>query len=261
MVPAWSDSAIVEEHPVGIFLFMKHFIITALLFPLAFYQATAQNDSLIKADTLILVSIDSAAFGFEHLQDTVDIILSNLGQPIAGFDLKIGINSQAFDILEVLPGEIPDSCQWETFNTKSSIGGAGEGHPRTIWQILGLAEFVPDSVRPLCYGFDRPASLARLVVELDSNDARILSNNFLPIYFFWEDCTDNTVTNVSGDSLLMSISVDGISYSDSTGVAFKFPTRYGSPATCIKPRAKNKPVRKLLFQNGGVRVGTVVDNE
>jgi len=244
---------------VGIFLFMKHFLISAVLISLAFSKAIAQSDSLVKSDSTIKISIDSVTFGFEHMQDTVDIVLFNPGQPIAGFDLKIGINSHAFNILEVLPGEIFDSCEWETFSAKSSISGNWEGNPRAVWQILGMAEFMPDSVRPLCYGFGRPASIAQLVVELDSIHVRTLSHNFLPIYFFWEDCTDNTVTNVRGDSLLMSISVDGISYSDSTGVAFKFPTRYGSPASCIKHKAKNKPVRKLVFQNGGVSVGTVVD--
>lgn len=244
-----------------VFLFMKRLLVSAVLILFGFSYANGQSDSLIKLDSQIIISIDSVTSGFDFNQDTVDIILTNFGQPIAGFDLKIGINSHAFNILEVLPGEIPDSCQWETFNAKSSLGGNWEGAPRAVWQILGLAEFMPDSVRPLCYGFDRPASIARLVVELDSIHARTLSHNFLPIYFLWEDCTDNTVTNVRGDSLMMSISVDGISYSDSTGTAFRLPSRYGSPASCIKPKAKNKPVRKLVFENGGVRVGTVVDNK
>lgn len=223
--------------------------------------ALAQNDSLIKSRSQIVFSIDTIKFDFGQLKDTVDIIVSNTNQLIAGFDLKIGFNSYAFDILEVFPGAIPDSCKWEIFNAKNSIGSKGEGSPHSIWQIIGMAEFVPDTVRPLCYSIDRPASIARLVIELDSNRVRKMSSNFLPIYFYWEDCTDNTVTNVLGDSLLMSMSVDGISYSDSTGMAFKFPTRYGSPTSCISRKAKNKPVRKLAFVNGGVAIGEIIDNE
>ena len=237
----------------------RRFLIAGVVFATMGHRTFAQIDSISISNQTIIIEIDSAVFDYEHLRDTVDIILTNIGHPIAGFELNVGVSSRAISILEVLPGEVPDSCNWETFNVKNSIGGSVEGAPGAVWQIVGMAEFIPDSVRPLCYGFDRPASIARLVVELDSNRVRTSGQDFWPIYFYWQDCSDNTVTNTLGDSLLMSASVDGISYSDSTGMAFNLPSRYGAPGSCIKPKAQNKPIRKVAFVNGGVRVGTVVD--
>ncbi len=241
------------------FFLAKGFLIAGLILVFANHRTIAQSDSLSIPNSILIIRIDTAIFDYEQLRDTVNIILANTGHPIAGFELNVGVSSRAISILEILPGEVSDSCNWETFNIKNAIGGNAEGAPSAIWQILGMAEFMPDSVRPLCYGFDRPASIARLVVELDSNKVRTSGRDFWPIYFYWQDCTDNTVTNTLGDSLLMSVSVDGISYSDSTGMAFNLPSRYGAPGSCIKPKAQNKPIRKVAFVNGGVRVGTVVD--
>lgn len=240
------------------FFLAKGFLFAGLILVLANHKTIAQSDSLSIPNSILMIKIDTAVFDYEHLRDTVDIILSNIGHPIAGFELNVGVSSRAISILEVLPGEVPDSCNWETFNVKNSIGRNAEGAPGAVWQIVGMAEFVPDSVRTLCYGFDRPASIARLVVELDSNRVRTSGQDFWPIYFYWQDCTDNTVTNTLGDSLMMSVSVDGISYSDSTGMAFNLPSRYGAPGSCIKPKAQNKPIRKVAFVNGGVRLRSTV---
>ena len=217
-------------------------------------NVTAQSNSLSKSGSTITISIDTVTLGVQKYLDTVDIMLSASGCPIAGADLKIGFDSYALNILEILRGELLDSCQWDFFDSKASIDQGKENHPRSTWKVLALSEFVPDSVRPLCYDFDRPVSIARLVVQLDSTRIRILLDSFVPIYFYWEDCTDNTVTNVRGDSLLISAAVDGVSCTDSAAIASKFPTRLGAPPVCISPRAVNKPVRKVVFQSGGIRI-------
>ncbi len=220
---------------------------------------SAQSDSLSKFSANLNISIETANLGAHKIIDTLDVLISTARYTIAGMDMKIGFDSYAMDILEVLRGELPDSCQWEFFDTKASIDQGKEGYPRSIWQVVMLSGFIPDSVRPICYSFKRPVSIARLVVQLNIERARIMSDTLLPIYFFWEDCSDNTVTNVSGDSLMMSIVVDGVSYSDSLGQNVSFPTRFGTPTSCIKPKAKNKPMRRLVFHSGGMRIGTLVD--
>ncbi len=234
-----------------------------------------QPDSSSKPVTTISFSIETIAFGSGKSVDTLNILLSTAGYPIAGVDLKIGFDSYVMEVLEILRGELFDSCQWEFFDTKASIDKGKEGYPRSIWQVVALAEFIPDSVRPICHAFDRAVSIARLVVMLDTSRTRNLEDTLFPIYFFWEDCTDNTVTNVSGDSLMMSLVVDGVSSAGSSGPGasdiqppittparnISFPSRFGAPDNCINPKAKNRPTRKLVFQSGGVKVGTVVDNK
>jgi len=245
---------------------------TVFLFLLSGF-VSAQTDSLSKSPAYPNFSIETGTLGAYKSVDTLDIMLSTAGYPIAGVDLKIGLDSYAMEILEVLRGELPDSCEWEFFDTKSSIDQGKEGYPRSIWQVIMLAEFMPDSVRPTCHSFNRPVSIARLVVMLNTDRARIMPDTLFPIYFFWEDCSDNTVTNISGDSLIMSLVVDGVASTDSFSVGaghvqpagttparyISFPSRLGAPDACINPKARNKPTRRLVFQSGGVKVGNMID--
>jgi hypothetical protein len=249
--------------------------LAAILSILILYNfAVAQSEPSKETPEILELTIETAALGAHKLIDTIDIQINSFGYLFAGTDLKIGLDAYAIDILEILRGEILDSCAWELFDVKASIDQGKENYPRSIWTILALSDFMPDTVRPGCYGFGRPASIARLVVALDSTRARVLNDSLFPIYFFWEDCTDNTVTNVSGDTLMMSIIVNGVysatgASSVSPGLtppgntparAIEFPSRFGAPEHCISPRVKNKPVRKLLFKSGGVRLQSVVDN-
>lgn len=247
-----------------------NFIIAAAI--LLSGNVTSQTDSPNPPE-LITLSIATVTLDLQKLIDTIDINIAASAYPLAGADLKIGFNSYAIDILEILPGEILDSCGWEFFEVKASIDQGKEYYPRSFWTILAMSDFMPDSVRADCYGLGRPASIARLVISIDSS--KISSDTLFPIYFFWEDCTDNTLTNVSGDSLFMSLIVDGVSsitaINDDSALAIPpgttpagaltLPSRFGAPDFCINPRAQNKPVRKLVFQSGGIHFQTVVENK
>ncbi len=254
-------------------MLIKRLIIPCIFYLILSCSVSAQTDSLSKSPPNLVLSIETATLGVAKAIDTLDILLSASGYPIAGMDLKIGFDSYAIEVIKILRGELPDSCQWEFFDTKASIDQGKEGYPRSIWQVITLAEFMPDSVKPICYGFDRPVSVVRLVVMLNTERVRIMPDTLLPIYFLWEDCSDNTVTNVKGDSLMMFLMVDGASSDDFSSVGaghvqpfgttparlISFPSRLGTPDNCINPKAKNKPTRRLVFQSGGIRVGTVVD--
>jgi len=206
------------------------------------------SEDSTKTDTpYYKITIESESYSFEQLIDTVDIDIESAGKPIGGVDIKIGFDSPALEILEIIPGEIPDSCRWKFFNTRDmSIMTSGDA-PLGVWQILAMAEFGADTVCSLCYGFDRRASIAKLIVHVDSSQIDLETDSLLQIFFYWQDCGDNTVTDVSGDSLFLSLNL-----ANEKDTLRALPSRIGAPASCINPKAVNKPVRGVGFESGGV---------
>ena len=200
------------------------------------------------------ITIETESYFLGQLIDTVDISIESSGKPIGGVDIKIGFDSPALEILEIIPGEIPDSCGWKFFNTRDVSFKTSAEAPTGVWQILAMAEFGGDTVSAVCYGFDRKASIAKLVIHVDSSKLDLETDSILQIFFYWEDCGDNTVTNISGDSLYLSL----ISANEKDTLRV-LPSRIGAPASCINPKAQNKPVRGVGFESGGVVVNS--DNQ
>jgi hypothetical protein len=184
------------------------------------------------------------------LYDTLDIIMEIDNLQPAGFDLKLAVENRLVDIVEILPGEIIDSCLWSLFRPRQvSTDSTGFG-PSEIWQIVALSQQVSDSTGPRCYGFERPASIARLVVSSAHLDS--VADTTVGIFFYWESCRDNAMSDRLGSSTLFSKSVEDripINWKSSHAA---FPTRMGTPDECISDRATNPPRRLISFENGGV---------
>jgi hypothetical protein len=208
------------------------------------------------------ITIDTVSLGKLKFTDTLDILLTTKGYPVGGIVLKFGHDSPIFDIETIVAGKIPDSCIWKVFNSREAMESGTEGRPKSMWQLLAMAEFGPDTLRSACNSFAHTESIARLIVTLDTSKlSQPISDTLFPIYFYWESCSDNTMANVKGDSLFIAERVDGRHWTHAKVVNAGFPTRLGASSKCIDPRAKNPPQRRIHFQNGGVRIRTVVDNK
>ena len=211
---------------------------------------TQTNDSLVVAMPRYILSIDRMTITTMKVFDTLDVSIESFGKSVAGFDIKLATASHIIDILEVLPGEVCDSCAWEFFNARQVNTSKWENYPPSIWQVVALAETIPDDQRPVCFGFDRKASLVRLVVS--SEHIPLVSDTTVAVFFIWEDCTDNTLSNATGDTLAMSVQVFDYFETEDYKREAIFPTRLGAPRQCINPAAINKPLRLIEFHNGGV---------
>ncbi len=197
-----------------------------------------------------VVKIDRLKVTDGEVYDTLDVILDSYGTPIGGFDLKIGADNPYLEIMEVLKGDLPDSCAWEFFNVRRVGSGGKEGVPSTLWKVTALAEFMPDSTTTPCHGLGRPASMVRLVVS--SLHADLVSDMSIPIFFYWQICADNVVSSAEGSAMLVSKQVFDYFSVDMEGEPDIFPTRLGTPQQCINPSLTNGPVRAVEFHNGGV---------
>lgn len=207
------------------------------------------GDTVVEEAPRYVVSVQRVTVTDMRIDDTLAILLNAFGNPVAGFELKFAVESPFIDIVAVLPGEIYDSCGWEYFNARQINTANKETYPPVVWQAVALAD-IPDAHRPLCFGFDREASLIKLVVSSE-HMARV-PDTIAPIFFFWEDCGDNTIAGVSGDTLAMSTKVFDYYNVEYTEGRELFPSRTGAPNQCINPAAKNKPRRLIEFHTGGV---------
>ncbi|MFZ1684163.1 MAG: hypothetical protein WAU88_08560 [Candidatus Zixiibacteriota bacterium] len=203
-----------------------------------------------KENARIILRVEKKYIVNRRISDTIDISLESFGRPIAGFDLKFGTDSPYLDIVKVLPGKFYDSCGWQFFNAHPVLRTGKQGLPRQLWQAVALAKMMSDTLQPRCYGLDGETSLLRLVVS--NEHALQMPEAALPIFFFWEDCTDNVMSGQSGSDLVISLNVIDyfpVTFEENGSI---FPTRRGAPRNCVNPQAKHKPLRIIEFNNGGI---------
>jgi hypothetical protein len=185
-----------------------------------------------------------------RLNDTLSLILESSGREIAGFSLKFGCISRYCDIIEVLPGEILDSCKWEFFHAVPDNTAGKTPQLMQLWKVTALAKATPTGSSPPCLGLDRPASLLKLVVSNEGISE--VPDHKAPVFFYWEDCRDNVLSGPDGRMTAVSVDVIDqfvVELPDSDEL---FPTVQGTPQSCIKSKRANHPERLIHFYNGGV---------
>lgn len=204
------------------------------------------------ADTArYLVRVERAEVMPLNVAETLDVTIQTFGWPYAACALKVGTNSKFVDIVDVQRGEIIDSCKWEYFKATRLKTDNKPLYPKSLWSVVALAKFTPDTTKPPCLGLNREASFMRLIVTSAPNiDIR---DSVASIFFFWEDCRDNTLSDASGATLLISKQIFDYFDTREPGSGRAFPTRNGTPESCINPQLKRHPERRIEFHNGGLK--------
>lgn len=198
----------------------------------------------------VLVRIQRLNVVGRPVNDTIAVTLQTSARQIAGFDLKIGTTSPHVRIVNILKGEIPDSCKWEYFSAKEKPVTDEPGRPRSVWQAVALAQTISDPKKPHCFGFDREASILKIV--LSNSHVLQMPDTTAALFFWWQDCTDNVLSGASGEQLFMSWNVLDyypVELAETEGV---FPNHKGALRQCVNPRSTNKPKRLVVFHNGGL---------
>ncbi len=216
-------------------------------------SSTTVRDTLVVADDgrpPYVISIGHRKISQGTIEDTIGVRLKSGSRELAAFDLKLALDSRLINIDTVLPGEIPDSCGWELFHARRLENIPDTDFPQQVWRIVALARMSLSGDGPHCFGLDRDASLVRLVIS--SPPLALVPDTVIEIFFFWENCSDNTVAGPEGDTLAVSAAVfDNHDGSHQEELA-DFPCRTGAPQRCIDPAARNQPRRWINFHNGAV---------
>ena len=128
--------------------------------------------------------------------------------------------------------------------------------------MIALAETNNGPYHPSCYGppDTEPHELATMTFYV-TND-RTYECMYAPIYFFWGDCGDNSISSVDGDVLYIDRAIydfeGNIIWNEEDDVQFPEDARIpfvGAPDYCLNPDPdKPSAVRALDFVTGGIDI-------
>lgn len=182
--------------------------------------------------------------------DTLDIQINSFSSEFKGYALKVAVQTQYFNIDNIIPGDFFNDCGWEFFNTKQIISDFSTDNDLQVWKIIGLSEIFADSISPSCFSTESKTSIAKILIS--RNIYAQQSDSIIPLFFLWEDCSDNTISGMTGNELYVSNKVFQYFENQPQFQENKFPTTQGIPANCTKASALNAPVKGVEFLHGGV---------
>jgi hypothetical protein len=227
----------------------------ALLF--AILATGLATGPVIAGNTALRISEPNLAIPGQNA--LVHITLDNLAsvRGFGGIVFLIAYEASALTFQEATPGVLIDSCGWEYFTYRAgSQGNCGGPCPSGLVRLMAIAESNNANVHPSCFFSGTSGTLATLKF-LISNDP-IYNGVFVPISFYWLDCSDNSFASTNGDTMYFSHRVyDFPSGNDITGQPGYggWQGILGSP-DCLDLQGP-PPDTGLDFYNGGVNIAFV----
>ncbi|HSG98563.1 MAG TPA: cohesin domain-containing protein, partial [candidate division Zixibacteria bacterium] len=169
---------------------------------------------------------------------------------LGGFELLVTYNGQALTLTSVTEGSVITTQGWEYFTSTVYNAGSVDATVR----VIGIADLNNGANHPNGSTFAPGASLALLNFQTPTDSSYF--GAFLPIRWIWQDCGDNTLSNLTGDTAFISRSV--FDYYGSSGNPW---TNYRTPLTdtlASLPSLGGAPLlcgagaRGVDYLNGGI---------
>jgi subtilisin family serine protease len=194
---------------------------------------------------------------YEYVSITTESSYLNMG----GFDFLIAYDASALAILEATPGQLLEDCGWEYFTYRYGVhGNCGDACPSGLLRIVAIADLSNGPNHPSCFGAPDcdPHELAELQFYVSNN--RIFECQYVPVYFFWSDCGDNTISSITGDTLFLDHSIydyaGNMVWDEGDDEEFPESARIpyvGAPDYCMTGD-KRKPIRCGEYRFGGIDI-------
>ncbi len=159
---------------------------------------------------------------------------------LGGFDFLVEYDNR-LTLLRVTPGDLLNFCGWEYFTYSATT-------PNSV-RIIALAETNNGPNHPTCFA-DSSGTLALLRFQITSDP--VYTNDFIPVWWKWEDCGDNSLSSADGNELYISDSVYYFNGTNDLNITQDslFPTPYGAPSECVTGPTPT-PIRTVDFFSGG----------
>jgi hypothetical protein len=200
---------------------------------------------------------------YQGQYEEVSVTIENSPLAMGGFDFLIAYDASALNFTEATPGQLLEDCGWEYFTYRyGAFGNCGDACPSGLLRIIAIAETNNGPNHPSCYGppDTDPYELVRLKFLV--TDDRTFECQYAPMFFFWDDCGDNTIASESGDTLYLDRSIydfeNNLIWHEEDDDEFPEDARIpfvGAPDYCVNPDPdKPSAMRILDFTNGGVDI-------
>jgi len=180
---------------------------------------------------------------------TLSITLNRYGPgpEFGGFEFLIHYEPQLLTMVGAEPGELLDSSAWEYFSYQTESLAPGV----VAIRLTAVADVAGNGEQPSSYLAGMTGTLARLQFLAATNPD--IMCYFFPVNFYWAECSDNSLTAPSGDSLFVAFDVEDYYEWDPPVPPTSLPSSYGLPDSCLAgPIAGATPGRQLSFRHGGV---------
>jgi hypothetical protein len=178
---------------------------------------------------------------------------------IGGFDLLLAYDNSALTFIGAQPGDLLEEFGWEYFTYRyGPNGNCGNACPSGMIRLVGLAETNNGANHPDI--IDHAGELAKITFFV-TND-RTFECQYAPVSFYWFDCGDNSLSDITGRFLFVGDSVFHFEGSPVPNLEDTLLYGYdGAESACwdtlllgSNPSVKNFPMRALRFVNGGVDI-------
>jgi hypothetical protein len=182
--------------------------------------------------------------------------------PLGGFDFLVTYDPTALSILTAEPGDLltdpsGELYNFEYFTYRLDPLCAGGGCPTGMVQVVGMRE-QNDGILNTTPHVTVPGELAKLNFRVTSD--LTFECQFIPIRFFWRDCTDNVLSDTTGEKLYVGLRVfdwDGTELTDNTQFGITGPMQYCYDTVSTDPF--KAPLAAILFQDGGIKIICIDD--
>ena len=153
------------------------------------------------------VQIDKKHDVYQGHYTFVGIWLNKGSEFFGGFDFLVGYDQSALIFMGATLGDYLDGY-WEYFTYRFNWNGnCGGSCPSGLLRVVGIADLNngPNHPPEDRLALPEPPTPVQLVVlQFYVTNDRTYECMFAPIRFLWDDCGDNTMSSVKGDSLFLS---------------------------------------------------------
>jgi len=180
-----------------------------------------------------------------------------------GFDFLIAYDNSALAFMGANGNpvlfNIPGEYEWEYF-TYRFVDNCGGSCPSGMLQVVAIADQNDGVHSPLLTIL--PADFVLFTLDFMVTNDYTLECSFVPISFFWRDCTDNSIAmNFRSDPPLVvkqAISRDVFGYNGGyfviTNPTFGWPTYYGAQEECLNIVEPKDNIPFIDFFDGGIKI-------
>jgi len=163
---------------------------------------------------------------------------------IAAFDFLFAYDPNVATFVSAEPGQLLQNCPWEYFEYRADTLG--------FVRVIGVANTTNGIANPTCLA-NSPGELVLLTFQITGDTT--YQCQLSPLYWWWNDCGDNTVSGAFGDTLYVSNRILAASWGQSIQNNHEFPSQYGAPTICLVDSfTTSPPIRAIDFYLGGLNI-------
>jgi len=191
---------------------------------------------------------------------TLDDSYTNMN--MGGYDFLIAYDASVLTFVEANPGMLLTNCGWEYFTYRYGYAGnCGDACPSGLMRIVALAETNNGPNHPTGYNNTDCQSNELAVLTFFVSNDRTFECMYVPINFYWMDCTDNVISSQFGDTLFLEDKVfhyrcnsPYVDVSDEADLIDDFPSLWGLQEDWCMEGDKEFPLHAIDFYGGGIDI-------